>query len=124
MDKKNMFYSVAGANGLGVYSTWNKTKAASQYLSSVRYKKFDNFEDAADYARAYFNSFRLKNYMGPVTLDFTIYLQDIPKIEMLNLTVSDRIRVVFDDFGNRCYVKVDEYGNITEGMPMVALNSI
>ena len=118
------FYSVAGMNGLGVYSSWGKAKEALKYLTNQRCKGFDNFQGASDYARAYFNSFRLKNYMGPVTLDFTIYLQDIPKIEMLNLAVSDRIRVVFDDFGNRCYVKVDEYGNIAEGMPMVALNSI
>ena len=62
--------------------------------------------------------------MGPVTLDFTIYLQDIPKIEMLNLAASDRIRVVFDDFGNRCYVKADKYGNIVAGMPMVVSNQI
>ena len=118
------FYSVAGMNGLGVYSSWGKAEEASKYLSSVRYKKFDNFEDAADYARAYFNSFRLKNYMGPVMLDFTIYHQDIPKIEMLNLTVSDRIRVCFDDLGRRYIVKVDEMGNIIEGMPMVIFNPI
>ena len=118
------FYSVAGMNGLGVYSSWGKAEEASKYLSSVRYKKFDNFEGASDFARAHFNSFRLRNYMGPVTLDFTIYLQDIPKIEMLNLAASDRIRVVFDDFGNRCYVKVDEMGNIIEGMPLVVFKPI
>ncbi len=118
------FYSVAGMNGLGVYSSWGKAKEALKYLTNQRCKGFDNFQGASDYARAYFNSFRLKNYMGPVTLDFTIYLQDIPKIEMLNLTVSDRIRVVFDDLGRRYIVKVDEMGNIIEGMPMVIFNPI
>lgn len=118
------FYAVAGMNGLGIYSSWGKAEEASKYLSSVRYKKFDNFEGASDYARAYFNSFRLKNYMGPVTLDFTIYLQDIPIIEMFNLTVSDRIRICFDELGKRCVVKVDEMGNIIEGMPLVVFNPI
>ena len=118
------FYSVAGMNGLGVYSSWGKAKEALKYLTNQRCKGFDNFQGASDYARDYFNSFRLKNYMGPVTLDFTIYLQDILIIEMLNLTVSDRIRVCFDDLGRRYIVKVDEMGNIIEGMPMVIFNPI
>lgn len=117
------FYAVAGINGLGVYTSWSRAEVALEYLSYQRYKGFDNFDDAAEYARMNFNVLACRNYIGPVSENFTLYYKDIKTIEMLNLKSCDRIRVEFDAFGNKYYVKVDEFSNIVEGMPMVVLNT-
>lgn len=115
----NKFYAIAGINGLGVYRTWARAKESLKFLSYQRYKGFNNFEDAANYARDNFNLLNQCNYNGPVTLDFTLYRRDLYMIERLKYTANDKIRVNFDDMGNQYIVKVDERGNIIEGMPLI-----
>lgn len=123
MKKVNKFYAIAGSNGLGVYSTWDKTKEASYYLSRVRYKKFDNFQDAVSYARDCYNEVSDVYYMGPLPLDFTLYYPAMQTIMSLGFHVNDKIAVIWNADGTYSFAKIKEDINNVESIPIVRFNN-
>ena len=46
------YYTVVGANGAAVMSSWNRAQAMRQYIRKPSYKGFNDFQGACDWASA------------------------------------------------------------------------
>ena len=44
------YYTVVGANGAAVMSSWNRAQAMRQYIRRPSYKGFNDFQVACDWA--------------------------------------------------------------------------
>jgi len=47
-----LYYTVVGANGAAVMSSWNRAQAMRQYIRRPSYKGFNDFQVACDWASA------------------------------------------------------------------------
>lgn len=47
-----LYYTVVGANGAAVMSSWNLAQAMRQYIRRPSYKGFNDFQVACDWASA------------------------------------------------------------------------
>ena len=46
------YYTVVGANGAAVMSSWNRAQAMRRYIRKPSYKGFNDFREACDWASA------------------------------------------------------------------------
>lgn len=47
------YYTVVGANGAAVMSSWNRAQAMRQYIRKPSYKGFNDFQEACDWAKCH-----------------------------------------------------------------------
>lgn len=78
-------YGLYGENGLAVYLDFKDVMKARHYLKQSNCKRFDNYEDAVEYAVEKYNSLQVHKkamIIKPVSevelpINFTIYRKDI-----------------------------------------------
>lgn len=93
MSKK--FFAIVGTNGAGIYSSWEKAKVAMEYLNKSIAKGHDTFEAAKDYAIGEFVNRSGRFYLGPFVRNFTLFINDMEKIESKGLDPALEATVSF-----------------------------